>query len=129
MNDRKKNREDRGVDQVEYEASLVRGKVVVQEHRAATIVLPSPPPQSYIPPVPQVDRSANVWGIVALVAGILSLLILPIVLAPVAIIAGAVALSQRSSMGWWGIGLGGIALALVAYQLVQIQDALSNLAS
>lgn len=76
-----------------------------------------------LPPAPPLAQNAQVWGIVALVAGILSLLVLPIVLAPVAVIAGAVALSMRNQMGWWGILLGGFAVAVVVYHTVATADA------
>jgi hypothetical protein len=76
----------------------------------------------------QAGSSANVWGVLALVTGIVSLLILPILFAPLALIFGGVAISQgQKGLGWTGVVIGAIGIVIVIYNLVQLDNALRGL--
>ena len=92
-------------------------------------LLPAPPTPKLLPdpPTPKVSENAKVWGIVSIACGAVGLFILPIVFGPVALIAGIVAVNLKVTTGWWGIGLGAVQLAIVAYALNQVSEALNAL--
>lgn len=58
------------------------------------------------------------WGIAGIVLVILSFFLWPYLLAPIGIILGVMAVSQRSKLGWWAIAIG--VIALIVYTIFMI---------
>jgi hypothetical protein len=79
------------------------------------------------PPSARTSDSARGLGIASIVTGIVGLLILPIVFGPIALILGIIAVNQHFRAAWWGIVLGSVQLAIVAYAMFQLSEALSSL--
>lgn len=58
------------------------------------------------------------WGITGIVLSVLAFFLWPYLLAPIGIILGVVSVNQRSSLGWWAIVIGVLALILVTIFMV-----------
>lgn len=80
---------------------------------------------AYLParPEPECECSgvAKAWAIVSLLLGIIGFLIQPVVVGPLALTAGVIAVRMRSRMGWWGIGLGTAQLLYMVAVLVELE--------
>ena len=79
----------------------------------------------YLPARPNAESEcfgvAKAWAIVSLLLGIIGFLIQPIVVGPLALTAGVIAVRMRSRMGWWGIGLGTAQLLYMVTVLSELQ--------
>jgi hypothetical protein len=71
-----------------------------------------------------VERRSSGIGVAAIVSGIVGLFIIPILLGPVAIILGVVAIAQKDGLGWAGLLIGALDTIVVA---ILVNDALQNL--
>jgi|GEM_PF-6022140 len=65
----------------------------------------------------EADRGTG-WGIAGIVFSILSFFLWPYLTAPIGIILGVVSVSRKSSVGWWAIGIGIIALIVVTIFMI-----------
>lgn len=69
---------------------------------AWTASAPVPP----APPAPSQESAGNGLSIAAIVLGVISILVLPIILGPAAIICGGIALSRKEPLGKIGLIVG-----------------------
>ncbi|SHE64173.1 hypothetical protein SAMN05444392_102178 [Seinonella peptonophila] len=66
----------------------------------------------------EVSNSGTGFGIAGIVFSVLSFFLWPYLMAPIGIILGVIAVSRKSTAGWWAIGIGVIALILVTIFMI-----------
>lgn len=57
------------------------------------------------------------WGITSIVLSVLSFFLMPYLLAVAGIIVGIISVRRGSTLGWWGIAVGVVALIIVTIAL------------
>ena len=89
------------------------------------------PPRSDIIKVEQKDSQHPAFGlgVASIVLGALSIFLLPIIFAPIALTLGIIAVAKGYRWGWLGIVLSGLALSVLAYNLYQFSQAMEELSN